>query len=262
LRGLPVNDWTREEQIIAFAGLAAWIGNKRLTQGGQTAIVHLRDITALAPGDRPAIVVKGQTSGNQVFHTDAGDIVGLITLNKAAKGGLSQLSSVGQTYNYFSENRRDILRTMAGKWYPRHSGLEGTPLIHYANNRVLAQYSRRVFFTFFEDQHRPENLPPLTPEQHLALDAIHYTAEKFSLNIDLEPGDLEFFNNLTLFHARDGSEDDEKNIRHLMRIWVRNEEHALDHGEVLDKRWNDLYPKEDVEQGWPLEAWDKRERTA
>ena len=64
-------------------------------------------------------MVKGQTAGNQVFHTDAGDIVGLFTLGKAAKGGLSQLSSIGATYNTFAESRRDILRTLAGTWRNR-----------------------------------------------------------------------------------------------------------------------------------------------
>lgn len=47
------------------------------------------------------------------------DIIGLLTLGKAEKGGLSQLSSVGQLYNTFSNSRRDILRTLASKYYSR-----------------------------------------------------------------------------------------------------------------------------------------------
>jgi hypothetical protein len=47
------------------------------------------------------------------------DIIGLLTLGKAEKGGLSQLSSVGQLYNTFSGSRRDILRTLASKYYSR-----------------------------------------------------------------------------------------------------------------------------------------------
>lgn len=166
-RGLPVKRYSREEQIIAFAGISTYIGEHRYRQlGGSAAIAHLRDLTKLDPGTvrcfgcisgeillcslyfsrltapshhrqgsvfppsflRSAIATSltpslllsppspGYTGGNQVFHTDNGDVVGLITLNKAAEGGLSQLSSVGQLYNNFSDNRRDLLRTLAGNW--------------------------------------------------------------------------------------------------------------------------------------------------
>ena len=76
-------------------------------------------MTQRDPGSRPAIVVKGQTAGNQVFHTDAGDIVGLLTLGKAATGGLSQLSSIGAAYNTFADSERDIFRTLADTWKNR-----------------------------------------------------------------------------------------------------------------------------------------------
>lgn len=57
-------------------------------------------------------------SANQVFHTDqGGDILGLFVLDRAETGGLSQLSSVGATYNDLAATRRDILRTLAsGSW--------------------------------------------------------------------------------------------------------------------------------------------------
>jgi len=104
LRGLPVQKWDRHTQIIAFAGISAYIG-RRLKQQSTSAIVHLRDLTQFDPKERPKIVLKGQTNANQVFHTDAGDIVGLITLGRAEKGGLSQLSSIARTYNEFAKTR-------------------------------------------------------------------------------------------------------------------------------------------------------------
>lgn len=35
---------------------------------------------------------------------------------------------------------------------------EGSPIIHYAEDRVIAQYGRRGFFPFFEDQSGELNL--------------------------------------------------------------------------------------------------------
>ncbi|KAJ7156519.1 hypothetical protein C8R43DRAFT_1125712 [Mycena crocata] len=255
-RGFPVQKYDRKSQIIAFAGISAYIGEHRYRQiGTAAAIAHLRDLTTLDPGE---------TAGNQVFHTDVGDIIGLLTLGKAETGGLSQLSSVGQLYNTFADTRRDILRTLADKYYSRYD-VEGSPIIHFAEGRVVAQYGRRAFFPFFEDQSdeyplpcfMADNVPPLTTEQHLALDALHFTAEDASLDIDLQPGDLEFFNNLSIFHARTASEDSPTNTRHLLRIWLRNESHQTPRG-AAEKRWEGLaagevkYPVE----AWPLEAWD------
>lgn len=102
-----------------------------------------RDITNLDVDNRPvismsdipsgsfkadrSIAVKGQTSGNQVFHNDgSANIVGLITLGVAESGGLSQLSSVAQTYNEFATTRRDILRELAKDDWKTAASPEGT----------------------------------------------------------------------------------------------------------------------------------------
>lgn len=54
LRGLPVNEWSRQKQIQVFAGISSHFGGERIKQGVQN-IVHLRDITDLAVDKRPAI---------------------------------------------------------------------------------------------------------------------------------------------------------------------------------------------------------------
>lgn len=41
LRGLPVDDWEREQQLIIFAGISAYVGERRIKQGIQN-VVHLR----------------------------------------------------------------------------------------------------------------------------------------------------------------------------------------------------------------------------
>ena len=61
LRGLPVDEWTRAKQIIVFAGLAAYLGEGRIKQGKQN-IVHLRDITQVAEGERPTISTSPSSS--------------------------------------------------------------------------------------------------------------------------------------------------------------------------------------------------------
>ncbi|ODN75600.1 hypothetical protein L202_06719 [Cryptococcus amylolentus CBS 6039] len=252
LRGLPVDEWTREKQLAVFAGVSSYISEKRIKQGLQN-VVHLRDITNLDVDKRPAITVKGQTSGNQVYHNDgSAGIIGLITLGVAETGGLSQLASVAHTYNELARTRRDIVRELAkGDWVNKQYP-DGKPLFFAHNNRVISSYSRRPFFGFYEAD---PDVPPLPTEKHLALDAVHFTAEKFGLDLNLEKGDLEYFNNLTVFHARTSSSDSPTNARHLVRIWLQNPSF---YASSIPPQLAALYDRinEGEAHGWPLEAWD------
>lgn len=255
LRGLPVDRWAREKQVIIFAGISSYLGDGERQRQGDKNITHLRDITQLPADIRPAIVVKGQTSGNQVFHTDgAASIVGLITLGVAETGGISQLSSIAAAYNELANNRRDILRTIAQKdWVTRYSP-GGRPLVYTLEEgkNVSFAYSRRPFFGFYEAD---ADVPKLAEDKHLALDALHFTAEKFSLDIDLQKGDLEYFNNHTVFHSRTSSEDSDVNQRHLLRIYITNraQEVPAPLVPVFDKVNDKNGP---VFDKWPLEAWE------
>jgi len=249
LRGLPVDEWTRAKQIAIFAGVTSYIGPRRIKQGNQV-IVHLRDITNLPEDTRPPIVVKGQTSGNQVFHNDGSvGVVSLITLGVAETGGLSQLSSVGRTYNELVKTRRDIVRELAkGDWKNKQFP-DGKALFFAVNGKeVISSYGRRPYFGFYEAD---ADVPPLPTQKHLALDGLHFTAEQFSLDLNLQKGDLEYFNNLRVFHARTSSEDSEQNHRHLIRLWVENKDQPLPDQLV------ELYDRLNAGEAnlWPEEAW-------
>ncbi|WRT70445.1 uncharacterized protein IL334_007443 [Kwoniella shivajii] len=248
LRGLPVGSWTRAKQISVFAGLSSYVNPKRIANNGSN-IVHLRDITNVEADKRPAISVKGQTNGNQVFHQDGFvGIIALLTLGIAETGGLSQLSSVGQTYNELASTRRDIIRELAKPDWKNKYQTQGRPLIHpVGKDQVVSVYSRRPYFGFFGVDQDNE---PLPENKHLALDAIHFTAEKSSLDLTLEKGDLEYVNNIVVYHARTSSEDSEKNQRHLIRLWLDNEPQELPESLVADFRT----PREG--DRWPQEAWD------
>lgn len=67
----------------------------------------------------------------------------------------------------------------------------------------MVQYARRGF-TGFLHLPRSEGIPPITEAQAEALDALHFLAERFSLTLDFQRGDIQFVNNLSIFHARDG----------------------------------------------------------
>lgn len=107
----------------------------------------------------------------------------------------------------------------------------------------------RVFFCFSRRQltgsvvsPRPIHFPPLSEAQAEALDAVHFTAEKHALNFQLEKGDIQFLNNLALFHAREAFEDGEDSRqRHLIRMWLRNGDLAWQTPEELRAPWEQIY---------------------
>lgn len=72
--------------------------------------------------------------------------------------------------------------------------------------RVLIQYARR-YFTGFLAQPRSSDIPPISEAQAEALDALHFLAEKHSAALDFQKGDVQYVNNLSIFHARNGFKD-------------------------------------------------------
>lgn len=73
---------------------------------------------------------------------------------------------------------------------------------------MIIQYARRTF-TGYWGLPRSSNIPPITEAQAEALDALHFLAEKHALSLDFRKGDVQFVNNLSIFHARDGFRDTE-----------------------------------------------------
>ena len=125
------------------------------------------------------------------------------------------------------------------------------PFVHTAKRHYLprdetpaAWPTRSLLFT--EPKHGPfpcfsrqripgsEHLPlsPIVPvmieAQTETLDMIHFTAEKHSLKTHQECGDMLLYNKLAVLHGREAFERpvDDKNKRHILRLWLRNEEMA------------------------------------
>lgn len=82
------------------------------------------------------------------------------------------------------------------------------PLLYYLDSRIIIQYARR-YFTGFQGLPRSSDIAPITEAQAEALDALHFLAEKYSLGLNFQKGDIQYINNLSVFHARDGFKDDQ-----------------------------------------------------
>lgn len=135
------------------------------------------------------------------------------------------------------------------------------PLLHYqprtAENpeRMIIQYARRTF-TGYLGLPRSPDIPSITEAQAEALDALHFLAEKHAVGLDFHQGDIQFVNNLSILHARDGFIDTPDKQRHLLRLHLRDLEFAWKTPDSLKERWDNVYagvtPKNSV---FPLEPF-------
>lgn len=121
VRGIPINKYTREENVIIYAGIASHVANIRGRQdhehNGRPAdvvLAHVKDLSTHA--DAKNIGSPAYTTEKQVFHTDAGDVIALFALAAADEGGESFLSSSWTVYNELAATRPDLIRTLAEPW--------------------------------------------------------------------------------------------------------------------------------------------------
>ncbi|CAG8069265.1 unnamed protein product [Penicillium nalgiovense] len=274
LRGLRIDDYSREDNIIIYAGVSAHIGNirgrqqeARLADGSSPVISHIKDLTRNT--EKNLIGAPSNTADKQVFHTDAGDIISLLCLNRAAEGGESYLSSSWHVYNILAKERPDLIHTLSQGWpvdgfnnpvrpYSLRPLLYHQPATATTPERVLIQYARR-YFTGFLAQPRSKDIPPITEAQAEALDALHFLAEEHSVALDFQKGDVQYVNNLSIFHARNWFGDEPGKERHLLRLWLRDPENAWETPRELQERWDTVY-KDVVEdkQAFPLQPTIRR----
>ena len=121
---------------------------------------------------------------------------------------------------------------------------------------MIIQYARRTF-TGYQGLPRSPDIPPITEAQAEALDALHFLAERYAVGLDFRQGDIQFANNLSIFHARDGytnspekkyvrgpcarAATDQVIRRHLVRLWLRDPEYAWATPSDFQARWDGLY---------------------
>ncbi|PPQ82715.1 hypothetical protein CVT26_001034, partial [Gymnopilus dilepis] len=243
LKTIPVDSYSREDNILIYAGVSSYVGNKRGVQDiDDSVLAHIKDLTETHP--LKTIGAPAYTTDKQVFHTDIGDIISLFVLETAAEGGVSRISSSWKVYNELAETRPDLIKTLSEPWpldnFGRNPPYTTRPLLYFEDEKIIIQYARRIF-TGFLGLPRSEGIPPITEAQAEALDTIHYLAEKYALGLSFEKGDIQYINNLSIFHGRDGYVDKPDKKRHLLRLWLRNEELAWKLPHQLEPTWKKLY---------------------
>jgi alpha-ketoglutarate-dependent taurine dioxygenase len=223
VRGLPIARYSPLEAAAIFMGLGAHLGRARSQNARGHVLGHVYD-AGLSSAD-PNVRIY-QTHERQTFHTDSCDVVGLLCLRQARRGGDSLLVSALTIFNELRVARPDLLaRLMTAMPHDRRGEVPagGKP---YFEIPVFSWYAEQlsVFYQrqYFDSAQRFADARRLDADDIAALDAFDRTANdpRLTLAMTLQPGDMQFVHNHNLLHDRTAFEDDPASKRHLLRLWL------------------------------------------
>ncbi|MBS0224401.1 MAG: TauD/TfdA family dioxygenase [Proteobacteria bacterium] len=246
LRGLPVDRYDEDDLRRLYFGLGSHIGTPVFQNRSGELMRAIRDEGAHVgrtygqiEGGQTQDGKKGTTflssyartltSGGLRFHTDRTDVVGLLCVRQARKGGVSTLASTPAIHNAILARRPDLLDVLFQDYWRSRFGEEGTtrtsretayplPIFGLRDGKFTSHYS----LTFIEAAEMAPGVPRLSDAQKEAIDVLMKTAQELCFEMTLEPGDLQLINSHVTYHGRTPFEDDAASghDRLLLRLWL------------------------------------------
>ena len=225
IKGLPVKRYSPEMIATIFFGIGAHLGDARSQNADGHLLGHVRDIGANSNDQNTRIY---QTSQRQTFHTDSADVVGLICINDAKKGGDSLLVSAVTIFNHMVELRPDLIEYLfdpiatdrRGEVPPGELPYLTIPPLSLEDNLLTVFYQRQ----YIDSAQRFDDAMKLSKRHVEALDLFDTLANDPALHLSmrLRPGDMQFVYNHAFLHDRTGFVDwpEPNKKRHLLRLWL------------------------------------------
>lgn len=225
LRGLPVTEWPEALSAAAFRGIGTHFGHARAQNARGDLLGHVRDLGLKS--DDPNVRLY-QTAERQTFHTDSCDIVGLLCLQEARRGGDSALVSSNTMWNELRERwphlalrlLQPVATDRRGEVPPGAKPYFMIPVFNWHEGLMTAIYQRQ----YIDSAQRFADAPRLDAVWMEALDRFDALANDPTLNFHmrLAPGDIQLVHNHTLLHDRTAFEDhpEPHRRRHLLRLWL------------------------------------------
>ncbi|MDR6998331.1 TauD/TfdA family dioxygenase [Neobacillus niacini] len=225
IRGLPMDRYTDDEAAIVYWGLGLHMGLPIIQSKNGELLGHIKNV---GKDFNDNSKVRGyQTNVHLDYHTDLADVVGLLCLRKAKSGGLSSIASAVAIYNEILEKHPEYLdilyrpfaHDLRGEETKGQSPVVQTPIFSYYEGKLSCRYIRQ-----YVESAQTKTGIPLSQEEIEAFDFIDSLThdENFHIDMMMEPGDMQFVNNYTVFHSRTNFEDyeEEDKKRHLLRLWL------------------------------------------
>lgn len=164
------------------------------------------------------------------FHTDYHEILSLAGVQTASEGGESGLCSGLTVHNMLLEERPDLLEAMYEGWYDGlyafykiYPPREAWPNEHVPNiaeqDGVLSVHAIGSMYNDLAAQARGEEMPPLIAEMVQTVQAFA-ARPGVGARFVLQPGEMMFWQNWTVLHARTAFTNAPGHERMLLRLWL------------------------------------------
>lgn len=224
VRGLPVERMDPEDSVAAYWAIGLHLGNPVPQNFDGELLTDVRD-TGADPTDPSTRLYR--TRAEQDFHTDGADVIGLLCLRGAKRGGESRIVSSVSVVNEVARRAPELVPVLFGDfaWHYFEPSMSSPvyftrPICRDVGGRLntffIPWYIRRA-------QELPD-APRMTDEQATALAAVETIANDPALYLDMEfrPGDVQLLKNSVILHKRTAYEDWEEPARkrHLLRLWL------------------------------------------
>jgi hypothetical protein len=225
VRGLNVPDYSDDEVGLIFWGLGRHLGHAVTQNPKGDLLGHVFD-HGRRYGD---LDVRGyETSAHLPFHTDSGDVVGLLCLRRAASGGLSSVVSAVTIHNEILRRHPEYLQPLYRGYHyiRREAALTESPVTPH-RLPVFGVQDGLVSARLVRNQINAACVKtgvPLQPLEQAALDLFDTLAQDpdIHLDMDLQVGDMQFCNNYVTLHSRTSFIDhpEIERRRHMIRLWL------------------------------------------
>jgi alpha-ketoglutarate-dependent taurine dioxygenase len=229
LRGWPSSERSMAQSAMAFRGIGAHFGEAL----SQNAKGHVLGHVANLGLDYADPSTRGyQTTADLRFHTDGGDIVGLLCIRPSKTGGLSRIASSTTVWNELVRRRPDLAQVLTesyafsrvGEVRPGQQRYFSSPIFQPCDGRMIAV----LIQSFIHKAQAFDEVPRLTAAQAEALALVDTLAgdPAIRLDMDFRPGDMQFLCNHSVFHSRTSYEDwpEVERRRHLLRLWMSSDD--------------------------------------
>ncbi|MFK7856363.1 MAG: TauD/TfdA family dioxygenase [Granulosicoccus sp.] len=241
IRGLSKTDWTDAELTRAYWIIGSVFGNPVSQNAHADLLGHVTDLRI----SDNSVVRTYQTNAAQAFHSDSCDIVALLCLRPAKRGGGSAIASSASIHNQLLDKNPQALQTLYSEFICDRYGEipEGKKPFYpvHVFNAVAGKLVCCGMDPDIRSAPRLDDVDELSDLQVSALDAFQQAAKKSALNMMLERGDIQLVNNLTVVHARESFEDhvDLDKRRYLLRLWLSSPL-GRQLPEFLNERWGSI----------------------
>jgi hypothetical protein len=225
IRGVPVEQWTQQESELFFWCFGLHLGRPGQQNPEGHLLGHVRDLSAEGADPMGRLY---KTAANIYYHCDAADVVGLLCLNKAKRGGQSRIVSSVSVFNELLRRRPELAPRL---FEPFHLDIRDKEVNEAGSTLQIppcrfADGCLRTFYhsDYFRSATRHSDVPELAEQERDLLDTYEAIAseEGMFVDMDLEPGDIQLLSNHYALHSRTAYEDheDPSRRRHLLRLWL------------------------------------------